>query len=698
MSSFSQPISTTTSDSPSFPAGASGPKIPKSLMSTSRIEVEKTQLQVTDGNIPMDLSGHAFMLSPVGFGNDPYGNGSPIFNGDGMIHRFDFDQPGSVWFKSKRVKTPCYYADAASQENPDFRDLKFHSLGFGRFSFLLGLRNEANTAFLPFQTQRDPHERLLVTYDAGRPFEIDPDSLAVVTAVGANPEWGIETPIRFMFSPVLSTAHPWFDAKTQEIFTVNYGRSIANLISAIPCVKFLEKALGPLLVPVFGAVKHLLTCLWDEKTIQARVDGWVRNADPKATGNYVYLVRWDGHGALERWKLVLPNGESVIIDQTMHQIGVTQDYILLADTAFSFGLEQILNNPFPESPEFEKLLRSFLASRQNPISALYVVKRRDLTEGQFLHLGGKEVTVTAQPLSLPLELVHFVVDYDNPDGQITLHAAHNCASDVSEWLRSFDLTADLPHEQILSDLQGLVGSQMDINRVGRYRIDGTSGKILNARVVYDQRLTWGVGLYTFNDGNVIHQPQGQIKQMYWQSFGFWPETLTEFIFKQYKDYRYRAIVVNQLLDPQLHRPSCLFRVDTEQMAIADSYQFPLRSAEEEDWDGHICGSPQFIPRRDGSNHQTDGYILCSVVSEQAKEVWIFDAANLAQGPLCCLMHPQLDFGFTLHTTWLSHVHPRTSTYKVKVEQDYQPLLDRLPGAIKPLIQKLFNEQIYPHFR
>lgn len=672
--------------------------IPKSLMSTSRSSVtEKTLLNVIRGSIPLDLDGHAFMISPVGFGNDTYGDGTPIFNGDGMIHRFDFDRSGEVWFKSNRVKTPCYYADQATQNNPDFSDLKFHSLGFGRFSFLLGLRNEANTAFLPFQTKEDSHERLLVTYDAGRPFEIDPNSLEVVTAVGANHEWGIETPIRFIFSPVLSTAHPWFDANTHEIITVNYGRSVANLISAIPCVKFVEKLLGPFLGPLLEGIRHLLSRLWDEETIQTQVDRWVRNSDPQATGNYVYIVRWDGNGALERWKLTLPNGDSVIIDQTMHQIGVTRDYIVLVDTAFSFGLEQILNNPFPDSPEFDQLLRSFLASKQNPISALYVVKRADLQDGQFLHLGDEEVTVTAQPLSLPLELVHFVVDYENPDGQITLHASHNCASDVSEWLRDFDLTAQLPHQKILSYLHGLVGSQMDINRVGRYVIDGNSGQILNSRVLYDDSLTWGVGLYTFRDGNVVHQPQAQIKQIYWQCFGFWPETLTKFIFKQYKDYRYRAIATDQLLAPQLHRPSCLIRIDTEQMAIADAYQFPLRSSNEDGWDGHICGSPQFIPRKNGTENQTDGYLICSVISEQSKEVWIFDAADLAQGPLCCLAHPQLDFGFTLHTTWLSEVHVRTSTYKVDVEQDYQPLLDKLPGEIKPQIQKLFNEKIYPHF-
>jgi len=37
---------------------------------------------------------------------------------------------------------------------------------------------------------------------------------------------------------------------------------------------------------------------------------------------------------------------------------------------------------------------------------------------------------------------------------------------------------------------------------------------------------------------------------------------------------------------------------------------------------------------------TDGWILCIAISEQAKELWIFDAADLARGPLCRLAHPR----------------------------------------------------------
>lgn len=673
------------------------PEIPRSLMHTSRVEFgdadARLPLQVNRGELPHDLDGHLFIVGPVGFGDAPYGNGTPLFNGDGMIYRLDFDQPGTVWLKSKLVKTPCFYADSATQSRSEYQSLRFKNLGFGRFSLLLGLRNEANTAFVPFKTKQDQHQRLLITYDAGRPFEIDPQSLDVITPVGANAEWLIETPIKFPFSPVLSTAHPGFDYHTQELFTVNYRRSVNNLLTSIPFINALE-ALPQAIDQILGRLANWLNQQPWLETIRRPLHSLVRNPNPEASGNFVHLVRWDGQGGLERWHLVLPNGSAVVIEQTMHQIGVTRDYIVLADTAFKFGLEQILNNPFPDSPGVERLLRTLLARPQNPETALYIVRRRDLLGGQQREAA---VTVVAQKVTIPLELVHFLVDYENPQGRITLHAAHNCASDVSEWLHKFDVSAYRSHPSTPSYLQGMVGSEMDINRLGRYILEGESGKVLESKVIYDQDLTWGVGLYTYRDTNTDNLPPAQIDQIYWQTLGFWPDLLTDFIFHRYEDYRYRAISLTDLLDdldPVQHRPPSLFRVDTQRMAIADFYEFPLRSKDVETWDSHITSSPQFVPRRHGTDSPTDGYIVCPVISEASKEIWIFDAANLAQGPVCCLGHEHLNFGYTLHTTWLPRIAPRTASYQIPIAEDYGAIVARQSAKI----QQLFHQEIYPHFK
>jgi hypothetical protein len=115
------------------------------------------------------------------------------------------------------------------------------------------------------------------------------------------------------------------------------------------------------------------------------------------------------------------------------------------------------------------------------------------------------------------------------------------------------------------------------------------------------------------------------------------------------------------------------------MAIADSYKFQP---------GYFGNSIQFIPRTGSDGSSTDGYIACTVLSDnpQKSEIWIFDAKDLTRGPLCKLRHPQLKFGFTTHTTWLPKIAPRTAGYYIAVREDFE---DRVKQQ-RPEIQKLFG--------
>lgn len=134
----------------------------------------------------------------------------------------------------------------------------------------------------------------------------------------------------------------------------------------------------------------------------------IENLTSLKIGNFVYLIRWDGEHALERWKLVLPDGSPVPIDQSMHQIGMTRDYIVLMDTAFTTGLEQVLNNPLPENKKVEALLRELLERPTSPDSLVYIVRRADLKAGQFPGCERQEVEVVVQKVVLPLEAAHFL--------------------------------------------------------------------------------------------------------------------------------------------------------------------------------------------------------------------------------------------------------------------------------------------------
>jgi carotenoid cleavage dioxygenase-like enzyme len=672
-------------------------KIPRSLMKLKRTEfISKIKLNLKEGKVPSDLQGHVFFIAPVGFGNTPYGDGTPIFNGDGMVYRLDFDKPGEVWLKSRIAKTPCYFADEATQTDKQYEIYKFQNFGLGRFS-LLGLRNQVNTGLLPIKSLGETTERLLITYDAGRPYEIDTDSLEAITPVGKNKEWQSEIPLgllprlrlsfplprfslSFPFRPVLTTAHPGFDKQTGEMFTVNYVRSL---------VDFLESA--PITIPM---VDRLLEDLKEAPKLIADFleQGVRRLTGQNLLGNqnfieqalkfsqlllsHTYLIRWDREGAFERWKLVLPDGAPVTIKQSVHQMGITEDYVILADTGFKFELEQLLDNSFPVLERIESLRRYLTTQAQSPDTALYIVHRQDLRSGKSSTSSEAEIEVVAQKVVIPLELVHFLVNYENPAGNITLHGCHNAASDVAEWIHDSDVTVD--QTKIPPHLRGLVGSQMDVNRLGRYVINGSKGRVVESKVIYDTEKTWGVGLSAYDE----RSHRAPIKNIFLQSFGFRPELITDFIANAYKDYKYRAIPIEQLKkikDGDI--PPCLFRLNTESMSIEDCYKFSV---------DQVISSPQFVP----SSHSTrkmDGYLICTVISDQGDEIWIFNAAKLSKGPICKLNHPSLDLGYTLHTTWLPSIEPRTADYYVSVRDDY---------AIKKedkLTKKLFEEAVYPNF-
>jgi carotenoid cleavage dioxygenase-like enzyme len=679
-------------------------KFPESSMKASRDELDDLKLKI-EGNLPEDIQGHVFIVAPVGSVNSgglPYPDGDSLLNGDGMIYRFDFDRQGEVRVKTRLVKPPDYYADKATQPGTKYGGYQFSNYGIARFSLSLGLRNQLNTDFLKMKFAQDSQERLLVTYDAGRPYEIDTDTLEVVTPVGSNQEWRgqldkVNFPInakKFPFKSILSTAHPAFDAYESKMFTVNYGKSAKTFIEDIAWInnlnKFYEKAepfrlmksMTELRSDVFQKKEFRFLIVFQNKL--KKLVNLIENIIKIEMEDFTYLICWDGVGELKRWKLILPDGSPVKIEQTIHQIGVTKDYVVLMDTAFTAGLSQVTNSYFTENKELETLLRHLLERPACPDSKFYIVRRADLKAKQTPASSQKEVEVVVRQVVIPLQAAHFLVDYDNPQGEIILHVAHICAMQVSAWLRKYDVSAYKPHHPVPSYLHGMEHDEMDISRMGRYVINGDTGKLIESKVIWDFRCTWGVDLYSYLDRLPTGLPPRQMENIYWSSFGLWPQLMTKFIFDLHKDYKYQVIPRSKVLNlAKKGIPPCLFRLHTKSMVIADRYEFPC---------GHMMLSPQFVPRgnRDSS---TNGYIVCAVCFEDKNEIWIFDANDLAKGRLCRLHHPDLKFGFTLHTTWLRQVASRQANYNIPVEQDYQDLVDKND----PEIKKLFEDEVYPHF-
>jgi hypothetical protein len=621
-----------------------------------------------------------------------------------MIYRLDFDNlPGGAFLAARLVKPPCYYADAAADKCQKYQDLKFKNYGITRISGPLGARNQLNTAFVPLKFSQDESERLRATWDVGRPYEIDPKTLETVTPVGRNDEWKEVSKIGNMpgkpptpFKVIQTSAHPCFDPYTKEMFTVNIGRSLSNILSQFIPLDYVlkifvqvwkqnltshKKQLSIILILPKKLVKYRKLLIVWSKFIKGR---------ERFKNDFVELMRWEGSGSLQKWK-VRHKGFSIKIKQSIHQMAVTENYIVLLDTAFKVSVGELLpsvNKKIYKS--IEKFLRNSLVQPQLSDNSFYIIRRSDLKP--------EKSYVNAKKVTIPGEAAHFLADYKNPDDLITLHLSHVCGWDAAEWLSEFDFDDDkTPNLEAnnLRRLYGAIAGPRDISKFGCHVVNGKTGKLVKEYqdVIMDENYTWGPAIYTYQE----HPLPDRLQDIYWICLGCWEDLKTQHMVHLYKNYKYRELSL-KLIDEitKKGRPSNLLRLHIapqesvkegeNRLSIADAYQFP---------DGYWVMSPQFVPRSD-SRISTDGYIVCLVHygdgsdETNGNEVWIFNGADLKSGPVCKLWHPQFNVAFTIHTTWLQKVEKRTASYCIDPQEDYNKIVQQQ----SPEIQDLFNKWVY----
>ena len=673
------------------------PRCPRSVVRTRRTEHTNLPLDVIEGTLPSDLHGHLFVAAPAGtFDAVPEARRTTLMVGDGLVSRFDLGG-GGVKLTTRLARTHDFVADEITHTSSELALFRFGNAGLVRLG-LLGTRDFANTAFVPMKKGGDP-TRLLLTYDAGKPVEIDPLTLEVVTPVGRRADWRAEALPDAVFPVVLSPAHPAFDPVTGELFTVNYGRGVGNFAATVPLVHLLEMlptflaiAVDRLasIVGVEAAFRWLLRQLERTTTrIDRRVEAFIDRYLPFVPDTFTDLVRWDGAGAFERWRLVLPNGREVSIKQSIHQIAVTEKHVIVLETGFKIGMQSAFNDPIPRTDAIDKLLRAVLTRPQLPYTALYVVPRIELDESD-LPVGDDGVRrVRCRRVEVPLEADHFLADYDDANGRVTVHVAHSPATDLSEWIRPYDvnLYTDGPIDPALHGM--LAVGAMDVGRFGRYVIDGASGEVLESKVLVDEPVCWAIALYAGRAINTDDPLPRRLDTLFWCSEGAFPELLTEFVHDLYEPYPHRLASLETIRGmTHTGRPSAILRVDTKTMSFADRYVLPS---------GVMAGSLQFVPRPNAAD-DVDGYLVGTMYTPERTELWILDAANLAQGPVAKLAADDWVVGFSLHTAWLPTVSPRTAPFHVSAREEIAPAVAALAKETRsPSLKARFETELYPRF-
>ena len=230
--------------------------IPRSLFS-SEVPADH-DLSVHSGAVPGGLIGDLVLSAPH---PDTFGGPHPFF-GEGMTYRLSLE-PGRHGAPADRFAWRQARIDSPSARLRAERPEVFEATMMGVQS-PFGHTNSANTAPLPWG------RRLFMTWDVGRPVEIDPLSLEYLGDVGHRSQWkDFEIAPQPLLPLVMSTAHPVIDPDRDVLWTVN--------------------------------------TFWGQ----------------------LHIVRWDGEGPVQMW----PIGGG-LIPQSVHTITQTRHWIVVADCAF----------------------------------------------------------------------------------------------------------------------------------------------------------------------------------------------------------------------------------------------------------------------------------------------------------------------------------------------------------------------------
>ena len=562
-------------------------------------------LHCLEGTMPTDIDGSLFICQCLG-------SPEAYMVGDTNIIRMDFTGNGSVPRLTNRfLWTPV----AVARQQLKHTRHRFDFFGFMYLSPGLGMSSYTEGLYLL------PDGRLAVTGDVDRPWVIDRDSLQAVTPLGRRAEWlpmlaGNAGEVMGSLFAGYNNSHVLYtDREKGEVFLVNY-----------------------------------------------------RLKQPGGE-HPVWLLRWDGCNAFEKWLVVDGTGTEIEIKQSVHELVFTRDYILLADTAFVAGTEM-----------FTPWQNAKLPSEK---TVIHIIARRDLRS----EMG----TVTARQVVVDQPCIHLIAEYENPNDQITVYMLHTPATNTAEILHSYD--RDLNGNLFPKHLTGYgTLPVLDLSSIGKHVIDATRSEVKSSKYISEKPYCWGPYLYTYM-GRQTKPYTGQ--DLFIMFKGFSRDILPARIFNAYKDVQTRQVPLEEMIGGEgLHHNNSVCRVTTDNFAIADAYVFPDRVL------------LYTIATIDSKNQPGTGYLIAGVVTDgpagersSGHEYWVFNAANLAGGPICKLGHETLNNSTLFHAIYIPQtvakdLDQKQASYQVPIRDDYPKAeLEKWDASVL----ECFEEVIWPLF-
>jgi hypothetical protein len=392
-------------------------------------------------------------------------------------------------------------------------------------------------------------------------------------------------------------------------------------------------------------------------------------AEGNGSEHSVKLIRWDGYHDFEKWIVIDDDGQEIEIKQSVHELIFTRDYILLADTAFVAGTEMFTPWKNAKLP-YEK-------------TVVYVIDRRDLISGNK--------TVISQKIIVDKPCIHLIAEYENPDDKITVYMLHTPATNTAETIRRYD--RDLNGNLFPKHLIGYgTLPVLDLSSIGKHVIDVANVTVSESKYISEMPYCWGPYVYTFMNRQTKPYDGQDLFVMF---KGFSRALLPQRILNAYKNVTARQVPLEEMTAGEgIQHNNSICRISTKDFAIADAYIFPDRVL------------IYTIATLDSKNKNDSGYLIAGVVTDDISgekssghEYWIFNADDLAKGPICKLGHETLNNSTLFHAIYIpkyieEKLNQKEVSYHIPIREDYPK--EELEKWDKSVL-KCFEEVIYPLF-
>ncbi|WP_036479638.1 carotenoid oxygenase family protein [Myxosarcina sp. GI1] len=538
------------------------------------------------------LSGHVFIVAPYHRKDDLH-----LFSGEGVIIDFNLKcDGGKIKVRSQKLTTWDSFWHQVQLSLGKLLPKAFFPARIG----LLGVSEIANTGVVNMDG------RLILTADAGRYWEVEPDTLETATPIGYFDEHIVSVPLSF-FPMVSNTAHPFYDRDTKEL---------------ISCELKAKPRPGKLFTDMISAV---------------------------------YITKWDGNNkkskdphnkGIRHWEL-----EGTILDGSPHTAIVTEKVVMIPDMPFQMGLSTLLGLKIPLQKSYHKT-QIYLVDREELKDSVDKVPSRLLTfEGDsyhflcnYHHREGKINLVAVQQATISLTEAIEPDDVRHFNGERYQDRNYHGVP----WMFAFD-PGVLRKVEIEEKDARLVTEEA-------FYHPGWFSTMLHTA---DSR-----ELYTTTGYSAIYQVYaGYYRDLICrrQYLSFRDRRNRILQDKELPQQDLPSVLAKVPLNCNWDDLSDKIKTETEQnpdtpvaeigKELLDFYICP---------EGYVLDSVQFIP-------QGEGYIFATILNlgdrNSPDEAWLFAANCLQDGPIAKLDLP-INFGFTLHSEYFDSISQRTTKYNV----------------------------------